>query len=174
MDTLFDEILIDFTWRWHTEDAGFDHNRKITSSGKVSTPHLPPLNHSHLSICLPSFLFQRTPFSLTIHPSDALIYYQMIFINCHNLVASFYHVGLWHQSMQQRHSLISHTLLLSALHVLFHISHISIVCVAHDFQKGPTDYLFVHKNCFVWSRSWHCNSHHSSLFTGPSRQCNME
>ena len=128
-----------------------------------SQPPPQPLPPQHLSSFFPLPTHSIFPHnSPRMHfPSDALIYYQMIFIRQLSQFSCFF-LSCWPLTPKY------------ATKALTDQSHTSIVCIAHDFQKGPTDYLFVHKNCFVRSRSWHCNSHHSSLFTGPSRQCNME
>ena len=100
---------------------------------------LHPFNHPHPDICLPSFPFQRNPFSFTIQPGCIFIFSLSSVIGENfDQLSQFCASGLWHHMQQQKHP--EH-------------AHIFIVGTMAHFQKGPTDYLSFYKNCFVWSGS---------------------
>ena len=125
-----------------------------TSSPIMYPP--PQAQPAHEGICLPSF---TSLFSHTFYQGASSVH-QIIFPEklSGRLLIKVLRLILWpltaHATKDRR--ACKHFHRLSALRALF--------------QKSPPDELFPHKTCF---ESWHWNSHHSKLFTDPTKVWSM-
>ena len=130
--------LTDLGWLYNEKVAlMFDHSHSITSSADVPSPSFPP--KPHLPPHLSSFFCVSThfPSQFTL---DAFWSLQSIILSIRtNSMLTF------DTHMQQR---------------LSDPSRLLMVGIA-NFQKGPTDYLFSYKKCFVCSQAWHITQSYS-------------
>ena len=105
---------------------------------QMSPPPLSHLNHTYLHICLHSFasqlIFSHNSPWMNFDPCSLII----LSIRTNSMLTFDTH-------MQQR---------------LSDPSRLLMVSIAH-FQKGPTDYLFSYKKCFVCSQAWHITQSYS-------------